>query len=246
MINRSAYLLVVHGSRNYNYARQLNQLLGDIQAQLTAQSISIPVITAYLELAPKPLHQAIISLAQQFSLQGYHSIKILPLFLSSGTHVIHDIPEQLALAKIDSPLPLELMPHLGSCSDLFSLLQSQFQTHHTSDRILLAHGSSLTQSNQELEKLAVNLQAKVAYWSIEPSLHSVIDDLISSQTESLAILPYFLFTGKITAAIEQEINTLQYNTPMKIINLPTLTQMNRFAEMIVQWMGFVENYNRVE
>ena len=245
MINRSAYFFVVHGSRNFHYGQQLSLLVQNIKSQLNSQEISIPVATAYLELASQPLHQAIISFAKQCAIQGYELIKVFPLFLLSGTHVINDLPEQLALAEAQSPLALELMPHLGRSDELISLLRSQFALHHSRERILLAHGTSLAKGNQELEKIARQLEARVAYWSMQPSLNSVINDLIFSQVESVAILPYFLFTGKITKAIENEIKILQNNTEMKIITLPTLAQTSRFAEMVIQWMGLVENYDRV-
>ena len=244
MINRSAYFFVVHGSRNLNYGQQLSKLLSDIESQLTSPGRSISLATAYLELAPQPLHEAIIAFAQQSVSEGYESIKVFPLFLLSGTHVLHDIPEQLALAQAKSSLPLELMPHLGSCDDLITLLRSQFEIHHRSERVLLTHGTSIVQGNQELEAIAHQLKAKVAYWSMQPSLNSVINNLIFSQVESVMILPYFLFTGKITEAIENEIKVLQTSTPMNIFTLPTLAQTNRFVQTVIQWMGFVESHHR--
>ena len=237
MINSSAYFLVVHGSRNVKYGEQLNQLVSKIQTQLHFRGISVPLATAYLELASQPLHQEIIAFATKCAAQGYQSINVFPLFLLSGTHVINDIPEQLCLARANSPLPLELMFHLGSSDHLISLLRSQLDNYKTSERILLAHGTSLARGNEELAKIAQQLNAKVAYWSMEPSLNPVINDLIFAEVDSVAILPYFLFTGKITDTIRAEINYLQSKSNIQIVTLPTLTKMNEFIDVVIQCMG---------
>ncbi len=229
----SAYFLVVHGSRNPLYGKQLHQLVNDIQLQLYAQEISIFLDTAYLELASKPLHQKIISFAQESAIKGYQSVRVLPLFLLSGTHVINDIPQEFSLACGDSPLPLELLPNIGTSIDLINLLRSQFEGANTSDRILLAHGTSLPEANQELEEVAAQLQARVAYWSREPQIDTVVNDLIVSEVKSIAVLPYFLFTGKITDAIESQISDLQDKATTKIVVLPTLAQINQFIKIVI-------------
>ena len=191
----------------------------------------------------KPLHQEIINFAQDCASQGYQSVKILPLFLLSGTHVVNDIPEQLALAEVYSPLPLELIPHLGRSNHLIFWLQEQLEKANTSERILVAHGTSLAEGNQELEKIAHQLQAQVAYWSREPRLGSIVANLLRSQTQRVAILPYFLFNGKITEAIVSEINHLQQKSKAEIITMPTLAQTNDFVDIIIDWMKLISSAN---
>ena len=237
----SAYLLVVHGSRNLNYGKQLDQLVQNIQSHLDSQGISVVLATAYLELTFKPLHQEIIRFAQDCATQGYQSVKILPLFLLSGTHVTHDIPHQLALAEVESPLTLELIPHLGTSDNLISCLRKQFHQVNTNNRLLIAHGTSLTEGNQELEKIAYQLEAQVAYWSMQPYFVDVVKDLITSGVERLSILPYFLFTGKITETIVSEINNLQQKSSIQIITLPTLAQTHEFIEIIINWMEIIKS-----
>ncbi len=234
MINSSAYLLVVHGSRNVNYGKQLQQLAHQIQLRLEAQNKSVFLSSAYLELTNKPLAENIISFAQQSASLGYQSVKILPLFLLSGTHVINDIPEQIALASIDSPLPLQLMPHIGTSDNLIALLRSQFSQTKAHQRILLAHGTSIKQANQELEKITIDLQAKVAYWSIEPNFIDVVEEMTSTKSEQevVAVLPYFLFTGKITETIVSQINNLPSNISKQITLLPTLAQTEDLVDVI--------------
>ena len=240
MKKSTAYLLVVHGSRSFYYAQQLRQLANQIQSSLHSQNRSIPFITAYLELAEKPLHEEIIGFAREYALKGYKSIKVLPLFLLSGAHVLEDIPEQLSLARANSPLPIELVSCLGKFPDLVDLLRSQFlsvSNANNNERILLAHGTRLKQGQQELGELADQLDAKVAYWSIEPNVIDVIKQIaVVSPQSSITVLPYFLFTGKITDTIVSQINELPESITSKINILPTLAKTELFANLITEYM----------
>ena len=247
MKKSTAYLLVVHGSRSFYYAQQLRQLANQIQSSLHSQNRSIPFITAYLELAEKPLHEEIIGFAREYALKGYQSIKVLPLFLLSGAHVLEDIPEQLSLARANSPLPIELVDCLGKFPDLVNVLRTQFlsasnaSNNNNNERILLAHGTRLKQGQQELGELADQLDAKVAYWSIEPNVIDVIKQIaVVSPQSSITVLPYFLFTGKITDTIVSQINELPESITSKINILPTLAKNELFANLITQYMLEVE------
>ena len=240
MKKSTAYLLVVHGSRSFYYAQQLRQLANQIQSSLHSQNRSIPFITAYLELAEKPLHEEIVGFAREYALKGYQSIKVLPLFLLSGAHVLEDIPEQLSLARANSPLPIELVSCLGKFPDLVDLLKSQFlsvSNANNNERILLAHGTRLKQGQQELGELADQLDAKVAYWSTEPNVIDVIKQIaVVSPQSSITVLPYFLFTGKITDTIVSQINELPESITHKINILPTLAKTEPFANLITEYM----------
>lgn len=219
---KSGYVLVVHGSRNPIYRQQLEDLIYMVRECFSTIVNPPPIISAYLELTEKPLHRVILDFAHHCYSQGYKTIKILPLFLISGTHVIHDIPEEVTMAKEKSPLPLHLIPHFGTSHQLIDFLRQQYQPYHPSHKIFFAHGTSLPQGNQELEKMAHKLDASLAYWVTSPSLSDMIHSLNSPHTNTTVILPYFLFTGKITSAIEQTIMTLDREIRDKIIVIPPL------------------------
>ena len=237
MKKSTAYLLVVHGSRSVNYAQQLRQLAKQMRSYLSSQNRSIQFTTAYLELAEKPLHQEIIDLTTEYALQGYKCLKVLPLFLLSGTHVLQDIPEQVALARVNSPLSIELMTSLGKSPYLLNFLRSQFLPFNNSEKILLAHGTRFKKGNEELIKIAEKLEAKVAYWSIEPKITHVIKQIHTISSESsITILPYFLFTGRITDTIVSTVNDLPQIITGKVNMLPTLAQNEEFSHLIAQYM----------
>ncbi len=229
-----AYILVVHGSRNPCYRQQLHQLEHLIIEKLNSQGFSVPIITTYLELGDQPLSVKIANFARKYAKKGYQTLKILPLFLLSGTHVLEDIPEEIEISRSFSPIRLELMSHLGQSEHLTTLLQYKYQQQPTTHRILLTHGTRIPQGNKESEEIAQKLKAETAYWSIPPNLATIIDKLPNSPSESIAILPYFLFSGKITEAIAQEIELLQKNTNSKLNFIPPLGVTPELVEVIVK------------
>ena len=239
MIISSAHLLVAHGSRSSDYQMSLQKLAHLVQQQFIHKyrenqlsstedsklerkqfSRDLPLIdTAYLELASISLSEAIINFASLASLQNYKFIKIIPLFLLSGVHLLEDIPSQIKLAreKLTNHIEIQLMPHLGSYQSLVKLLQQQFIQLPAQKRILLAHGSCLATGNEECEQIALKLEAEVAYWSTNPSLNEKIASLVELGLQSIAIIPYFLLEGKITQALACQIQQLQ--TQYSQINL---------------------------
>ncbi|NCO75649.1 MAG: sirohydrochlorin chelatase [Cyanobacteria bacterium] len=229
-----AYIFVVHGSRNPNYRHQLHKLTENITKLLSKEGFSPLLTTAYLELENQPLSFKISDFAQECAIKGYATLKILPLFLLSGTHVLQDIPQQVEIARLSSSIPLELMPHLGKSEDLMALLQNKYQQQPTTHRILLSHGTSITQGNQEIKAIAQKLNANIAYWSIFPYFANIIDNLLNYNPESIAIVPYFLFSGKITETIEQEIVLRSKNTKTKLIFIPPFGATKELAQVIVK------------
>lgn len=236
----SAYLLVSHGSRDPRPKLAMEQL-----AKLISQSpnwvkmpsdLSIrqpprqtlagswfassptilePVVrTACLELGPVPLHEQIVELSKGIA-SGYNSIQILPLFLLPGTHVMEDIPAEVALARdrIEPKLRINLRPYLGTHPGLSRLLAKQMVTSKVDAWILLAHGSRRAGSQEPIATLATGLGAVPAYWAVAPRLESQVRRLIAAGRRRIGIMPYFLFPGGITDAIAQAVEQLQAQFP---------------------------------
>lgn len=180
--------------------------------------------TAVLELAPLPLHEQIRQFAEQAIERGYESIKILPLFLLPGVHVMEDIPAELAIAQahLEDRIHLQLCPYLGSHADLGQLLLNPvdpFTTSPQTGKILIAHGSRRPGSHQRVEAIAAQLNAFPAYWSQPPSLEDQVMTLIKYGYQQIAILPYFLFEGGITDAIRQAMHCLSQQFPYAKLEL---------------------------
>lgn len=225
----SAYLLVSHGSRDPRPEIAMQQLARLVceQAQVTLGKSIASVGTAYLELTPEPLHQQIINFARNvFAVcsqsPGFQAcLKIVPLFLLPGVHVMEHIPKEVALAQqvLGEDVLIELKPYLGSHSSLEQLVAKQFAATTATAKILVAHGSSRANAQQPVEAMAKKLGAVTAYWGVAPSLESQVKALINAGCKQIAIGPYFLFAGGITDAIAQTKEKLQWHFPEVIFQL---------------------------
>lgn len=238
----SAYLLVSHGSRDPRPQIALERLAYLISQRLAIQELRNNQVntrspelnqyresnttlvcqkerywvkTATLECNEIPLHQQIIHAARSAKAAGFSQLKIVPLFLLSGVHVQEDLPTEVAIAEkhLDQDIILILSPYLGSSPRLESLIAQQFNRYPTDGRIILAHGSRRRDGNSPIEQLAIQLNAIAGYWSVPPSLETVLKDLPFPLYQSICVLPYFLFAGGITDAIAQQVNQLRKKYP---------------------------------
>jgi sirohydrochlorin cobaltochelatase len=192
---------------------------------------------AALELGDQSLCESLIKFAQRASLQGFKKIKVVPLFLSPGVHVQSDIPAEIASAnqQLNSQITIELSTYLGKYSGIVSLLRTQFTELAAKTRILIAHGSRLIAAAEYYQNLAQQLNAEIAYWSTMPNFSQQIRTQIALGSQKIAILPYFLFPGKITEAIAQEVANLQQEYPHVELRLgKPLGTTPAIAELIAQ------------
>lgn len=207
---RSAYILVSHGSRDRRPGLAVAKL-----GQLLSQKLGAEVGTATLELAPLPLHSQICQFGHGAIAVGCQHVKLLPLFLLPGVHVMADIPAEVALAReaLGKSMAIEIRPYLGSHGGLEQLLATQQHSLLVDAWILLSHGSRRMGGNQPVEEMARNLSAMAAYWSVTPTLESRVAELAATGAASIGILPYFLFAGGITEAIALLVRELQIKFP---------------------------------
>ncbi|MEH2211313.1 sirohydrochlorin chelatase [Nostoc sp.] len=209
----SAYLLLSHGSRDPRPEIAMQQL-----ARLVCQKLSSEHLVgiAALEMSPQPLHEQIQQFAKSAfgdytQSQNENRLKIVPLFLLPGVHVMTDIPAEVALAQqaAGQDIIIELQPYLGSHPNLEKLLTKQIAAIKAEAWILLAHGSRRPGSQESVEAMAASLGAVTAYWAGPPSLESRVKELVDAGYREIAILPYFLFAGGITDAIATSIEELK-------------------------------------
>ena len=243
MISSRAYLLVFHGSRDTRTlaaASELKQLIltkykfKNISTQQDYLEANLPdyengvsllkttylVDLAALELGSKSLSESLLDFARKAYSRGIKQINVIPLFLSPGIHVTQDIPTEidLALKQFDRPIKIELSPFIGKYSEIVSLLSDKF-SQLSGARILVAHGSRLSGGGSYYQDLATKLDADLAYWSTVPKIAAVVEAQINSGKKKIAILPYFLFPGRITSAIASEVAQLQAQYPQVELDL---------------------------
>lgn len=222
-----AYLLVSHGSRDPRPEIAMQQLANLVCNKLSENHNTLnsahQVGIAALEMNPQPLHEQIQEFAKiafgdacgglnlRKLSQNENRLKIVPLFLLPGVHVMTDIPAEVALAQsaLGQDIIIDLQPYLGSHPDLEKLLAKQIATIKAQVWILLTHGSRRPDSEKPVQAIARSLGAVVAYWSVPPSLESRVKELVAAGYREIAILPYFLFAGGITDAIAASIEELK-------------------------------------
>lgn len=208
----TAYLLLSHGSHDPRPEIAMQKL-----ASLLCEKLQNQVGTAYLELQPEPLHTQIVEFSKKILASSPEPIciKILPLFLLPGVHVMEDIPAEVAQAQqiLGENAFIELKPYLGSNAGLVNLLADIKAANAAQKYILLAHGSSRPGFQQAMDKLVSNLDVVTAYWAIPPRIESQVALLVADGYREIAIIPYFLFAGGITDAIASATEKLQLQFP---------------------------------
>ena len=213
-------------------------LAGNIALAIASDRQEISLIeTSSLEFTQVPLHKNIEQYARSVQKLGYNHLKILPLFLAPGVHVCEDIPTEVAKVKslLAQTTTVELLPYLGDYPQTWTTLSKQWVQLPSDGKILLAHGTRYPQGNVWLKNLATRLNARIAYYSISDSLPEQIEDLISKKINKIAIIPYFLFPGRITETIATKVAQLQQAFPqVQLLLGKPLGTTEEFANLIVE------------
>ncbi|MGB3297914.1 MAG: sirohydrochlorin chelatase [Phormidesmis sp.] len=198
--------------------------------------------TACLELAPIALSEQIYQFAARLKAAGVSELKLLPMFLMPGVHVMKDIPAEVEAARKllqDDSLTLTLCPHLGSHRKITEVLASRLASSGTAipakGSLLVAHGSRRPKGNQTIKGLASRLGTSVAYWSTPPDIETQVIEMMQQGHQRLTILPYFLFSGGITDAIVHRTEELAERFPsVNFRLLPTLGATCEVADLAVE------------
>jgi len=110
-------LLVAHGSRR----RESNEEIAQLAARLASKAAGeFDLIEhAFLELAEPSIPDGIERCLQA----GATSVRVLPYFLARGTHVVEDIPAQVAIKQREHPdIDIRITDYLGTADELADLL----------------------------------------------------------------------------------------------------------------------------
>lgn len=229
----SAYLLVSHGSRDPRPQQAMNSLadlfcqrLGSRNSLWRRETPPAPedwvgVMTATLELGPMSLSQQIVHAGEQAAQKGYRQLQVVPLFLLSGTHVMDDIPQEVAIAqaRLGDVIQVVLMPHLGAHPGIVRCVRSRLARFPQAAWILLAHGSRRPGANAPIETLATQIGAIAAYWMTPPQLEAQVQRLMEAGHLRLGVVPYFLFEGTTTDAIAHQMQDLARRYPDLTLHL---------------------------
>ncbi|MEL7143443.1 MAG: sirohydrochlorin chelatase [Cyanobacteria bacterium J06643_4] len=206
------------------------QLVADVAAEVI-------VGTACLELSTKALSEQIYEFSQRLVAAGVTELKLLPMFLMSGVHVMEDIPAEITTARerLGNALTLTVCPHLGSHPQIVDVLAQRLAAVPGEGSLLVAHGSRRPKGNRIINGLAKRLNTAVAYWATPPDIETQVIELMQQGCQKLTILPYFLFAGGITDAITHRTEELAERFPkIQFRLLPTLGATHEVAQLATE------------
>lgn len=116
-------LIVAHGSRREASNQEVRTLATQVAKHLQLPADKVQV--AFLELATPSIGTALKECFQQ----GTTEVSVLPYFLSSGTHVINDLPREIAAAQENWPNKvIKLLPHIGAADTMISLIANAYHS----------------------------------------------------------------------------------------------------------------------
>lgn len=115
-------LIVAHGSRRDASNDEVRVLASKVaeRLQIPAQQVQV----AFLELA---LPSIATALNQCFE-RGINEVSVLPYFLASGSHVVSDVPREIAAVQQQWPdKVIQILPHIGAADSMISLIADSYQ-----------------------------------------------------------------------------------------------------------------------
>lgn len=209
--------------------------LPTLAATSAPEQATVPLVeTAFLECTPMPLHQQI---AEFIRTQKITDLRVLPVFLSPGVHVMEDIPTEVAIAQqhLAETVSIAIVPYLGTHPKLRRLLTERMSLLPMAAWILMAHGSRRVGANAAIDAVADHLGAVSAYWLTPPSLQSRLEELQQVGCRTIGILPYFLFPGGTTDAIAEMLAQLSPQFPDLQLHLtPPLEASPELADLLIE------------
>ncbi len=115
LVRPEAIVLFGHGSRDPRWA----QTMEAVAARMRMQVPEVEVHCAFLEFMQPDLP----SVLRQLSEQACSSVRIAPMFLAAGGHVLRDLPELVNEAMAGAaPMQIEILPALGAMPEVLDAL----------------------------------------------------------------------------------------------------------------------------
>lgn len=105
-MSRARLILIAHGSTRPSWRAPLEALRDRLAARLGPDTVRL----AFMELCPPDL----ATVVAEAIADDIDAIRVLPLFMSAGGHVTHDIAPAVEALRAKHPaITLELLPALG-------------------------------------------------------------------------------------------------------------------------------------
>jgi sirohydrochlorin ferrochelatase len=188
-----ALLAVAHGSRDPRAESLLEVLL----ARVRAERPGLTAMLAHLGHTAPDVPTALETLA----VQGFSTIVVVPLLLTSAYHAGIDLPGVLARARTTHRgVVFTQTAVLGPHPLLFSLVHRRLLeagADPSTSVVLGAIGTSHASANAELADVAASLGASIGFAAGPPGIAQVVDGLRARGAAEVAIASYVLAPGTL-------------------------------------------------
>ena len=94
-MSNTAYVLIAHGAREASWALPLE----GVRDRIATNRPDVRLELSFMEL----MEPGFASCAEKLVAEGYRAIRIVPLFLARGGHLVHDIPDLVNELRLRHP-----------------------------------------------------------------------------------------------------------------------------------------------
>ncbi|WP_078553013.1 sirohydrochlorin chelatase [Bacillus alkalicellulosilyticus] len=214
-----AIVFIGHGSKKAEGNSQVLEFVDSMKCD-----IPVPIVeTCFLEFAKPTIAQAIKEVVEV----GATRVALVPMMFFSAGHAKIHIPQEIDEAKAAYPhVQFSYGRPIGVHDKLFDILQGRLQEvgfhptekHDDTAVLLVGRGSSDSDANSELYKIARILAERLHMTSIElsfigvttPTVEEGIDRCLKLGAKKVYVVPYFFFTGVLMERMEEKL--LEFRT----------------------------------
>ena len=223
--DRSALLLVGHGTRDAQGVAELLEIAGRVADRLG----DLPVAPCFLEIATPTIAEVVASLARR----GIGRLSIMPMLLFAAGHVKRDIPGAVAAAvEPYANLVFRLARHYG-CHEAILNLSALRLDEALADKpelppaetvlLLVGRGSRDPEARVEMIHFCELRAARSPVGRVEPCFLAVakpsLDEALSTvgalPAKRVVVQPHLLFRGELVDQVHVQVANARRRFPEK-------------------------------
>jgi sirohydrochlorin cobaltochelatase len=210
-MNRTALLMVGHGSRQPDANREFEELV----AVYRRQRPDLTVAHGYIELADPPVAVALSDLAATAQ-----RVVVFPVLLFAAGHVKNDIPLALAGVREEYPdvdfvaaRPLGVHPAMTELSLQRARQAAVPEQAEAQTVVVVGRGSSDPDANADFFKVVRLFEEAAPFERVlpcfigvaRPTFEQTLEWAARGRPERLLVVPYLLFAGRLVRQLQERL-----------------------------------------